>query len=59
MTFVKADFPATQTHPTMLMGLLFRQVSAIFSTEDWDGLRQSNFRVMSAVPEQGVSITEL
>lgn len=59
MTFVKAEFPATQTHAPMLMGLLFRQVHAIFATEDWDGLRQSHFRVMSAVPEQGVSITEL
>ncbi len=59
MTFVKAEFPATQTQAPMLMGLLFRQVRAIFSTEDWDDLRQSHFRVMSAVPEQGVSITEL
>ena len=59
MTFVKGDFPAAQTHAPMLMGLLFRQVHAIFATEDWDGLRQSHFRVMSAVPEQGVSITEL
>ncbi len=59
MTFVKAEFPVTQTHVSMLMGLLFRQVRAIFAAEDWDDLRQSHFRVMSAVPEQGVSITEL
>jgi len=59
MTLVKAEFPATQTHAPMLMGLLLRQVRAIFATEDWDELRQSHFRVMFAVPEQGVSITEL
>jgi DNA-binding MarR family transcriptional regulator len=59
MTFVKAEFPATQTHAPLLMGLLLQQVRAIFATEDWDQLRQSHFRVMSSVPEQGVSITEL
>ena len=59
MSFVKGEFPAEQTHAPMLMGLLFRQVRAIFAAEDWDQLRQSHFRVMSAVPEQGVSITEL
>ena len=59
MTFVKSEFPAAQTHAPLLMGLLLRQVRAIFATEDWDQLRQSHFRVMSSVPEQGVSITEL
>lgn len=59
MNFVKADFPDGQTHAPMLMGLLFRQVRAIFAAEDWNDLRQSHFRVMSAVPERGVSITEL
>jgi DNA-binding MarR family transcriptional regulator len=59
MTFVKADFPVDQTHAPMLMGLLFRQVHAVFEAEDWGGLRQSHFRVMSSVPEGGVNITEL
>ncbi|MEO7421424.1 MAG: MarR family winged helix-turn-helix transcriptional regulator [Ornithinibacter sp.] len=59
MTYVKAEFPAAQTHAPMLMGLLMREVQSIFAAEDWDGLRQSHFRVMSAVPDQGVSITEL
>lgn len=59
MIFVKADFPVEQTHAPMLMGLLFREVHAIFATEDWDDLRHSHFRVMSAVPDQGVSVTEL
>ncbi len=59
MTFVKAEFDPDQTHVPLLMGLLFRQVRQIFDGEDWDGLRQSHFRVVSAVPEGGVSVTEL
>ncbi len=59
MTLVKADFSVDQTHVPMLMGLLFRQVHAIFATEDWNGLRQSHFRVMGSVPVGGVSITDL
>lgn len=59
MNFVKADFSVGQIHAPMLMGLLFQQVHAAFANEDWDDLRQSHFRVMSAVPQRGVSITEL
>lgn len=59
MTFVKSEFPLEETHAPMLMGLLFREVQGIYATEDWDGLRQSHFRVMSAVPDRGVCITEL
>lgn len=59
MTYVKADFPVDQTHAPLLMGLLFRQVHASFATEDWDGLRQSHFRVISAVTREGVTITDL
>lgn len=46
-------------HAPMLMGLLFRQVSATFAAENWRGLRQSHFRVMSCVPREGISITDL
>lgn len=59
MTFVKAEFPLEETHAPLLMGLLFRQVHTIFDKEDWGGLRQSHFRVISSVPSGGVSITEL
>jgi DNA-binding MarR family transcriptional regulator len=59
MTLVKGDFPADRLHAPLLMGLLFRQVRDEFATEDWKGLRQSHFRVLSMVPDQGVSITEL
>jgi DNA-binding MarR family transcriptional regulator len=59
MTYVKADFPADQTHVPMLMGLLYRHIHLVFDAEDWGGLRQSHFRVMSSVPDDGISITEL
>lgn len=59
MTFVKADFSADQIHAPMLMGLLFREVHSIFAAEDWGDLRQSHFRVMASVSDDGVSITEL
>ena len=59
MTLVKGDFPPDRVHAPLLMGLLFRQVRDDFAAEDWDGLRQSHFRVLSMVSDQGVSITEL
>jgi DNA-binding MarR family transcriptional regulator len=59
MTLVKGDFPADRVHAPLLMGLLFREVRSEFAAEDWDGLRQSHFRVLSVVPDRGVSITEL
>lgn len=43
----------------LLMGLLFREVSVTFASEDWEGLRLSHFRVISGVPPEGVSVTEL
>ena len=43
MTTVKG-YPEDELHATLLMGLLFREVRAVFATEDWSGLRQSHFR---------------
>ncbi len=43
----------------MLMGLLLNKVRAAFAGEDWGGLRQSHFRVMTCVPAAGISITDL
>ena len=34
------------------MGLLFREITATFAAEDWAGLRQSHFRVISSVPAE-------
>ena len=59
MTLVKGDFPAGRVHASLLMGLLFRQVRDAFAAENWGGLRQSHFRVLSMVADKGVSITEL
>ena len=50
MSSVKGDFPREELQVPLLMGLLFREVATTFATEDWDGLRQSHFRVISAVP---------
>jgi DNA-binding MarR family transcriptional regulator len=59
MSSVKRVFPAEEHQVPLLMGLLFREVSATFGSEDWDGLRQSHFRVISGVPPEGISVTEL
>jgi DNA-binding MarR family transcriptional regulator len=59
MSSVKRDFPREELQVPLLMGLLFREVSATFAAEDWKGLRQSHFRVISAVPPEGISVTEL
>lgn len=59
MTAVKLDFPREELHAPLLMGLLFREVRSVLASEDWRGLRQSHFRVMSAVPPEGISVTEL
>ena len=59
MSSVKADFPREELQVPLLMGLLFREVSDTFAAEDWDGLRQSHFRVISSVPPEGISVTEL
>ena len=59
MSSVKRDFPTEELQVPLLMGLLFREVSHTFAAEDWNGLRQSHFRVISAVPAEGISVTDL
>lgn len=59
MTSVKGFVPRTELHAALLMGFLLREVRDVFAAEDWKGLRQSHFRVISAVPAEGISITEL
>ena len=59
MTSVKPRVPADEVQVALLMGLLFREIHLVFDAEDWNGLRQSHFRVISDVPEAGISITEL
>ena len=59
MTSVKNFVPEREWHVPLLMGLLLREVAQVFAAEDWNGLRQSHFRVISAVPIGGITITEL
>jgi DNA-binding MarR family transcriptional regulator len=59
MSSVKRIFPPEEHQVPLLMGLLFREISATFASEDWDGLRQSHFRVISGVPPEGISVTDL
>jgi DNA-binding MarR family transcriptional regulator len=59
MTSVNHVVAPDEQHAPMLMGWLLNEVRATFAAEDWDGLRQSHFRVMSSVPADGISITEL
>jgi DNA-binding MarR family transcriptional regulator len=59
MTSVKEQIPQDEVQVALLMGLLFREISQTFADEDWGGLRQSSFRVISAVPEGGINVTEL
>lgn len=48
-----------QRHVMDLVGELFDEVRDVFAAEDWGGLRPSHFRVIAAVPPEGVSVTEL
>jgi DNA-binding MarR family transcriptional regulator len=59
MSSVKRVFPPEERQVALLMGLMFRQVSSIFAAEDWGGLRQSHFRMISSVPPEGISVTDL
>lgn len=59
MTSVNQLGATEDHHAPMLMGLLLNQVRVAFGPEDWGGLRQSHFRVITSVPAEGISITEL
>lgn len=64
MTSVKAKSGtvspgAGRAHVAVLMGQLMQEIRDTFLAEDWDGLRQSHFRLLSLVPAGGIRITEL
>jgi DNA-binding MarR family transcriptional regulator len=59
MASVKVEYPREEWHVPLLMGVLFREVRRGFAEEQWHGLRQSHFRVITSVPEEGISVTEL
>jgi DNA-binding MarR family transcriptional regulator len=65
MTVVKgraaADVTAQgdEVHVAGQMGRLMRSIRTVFAQEDWDGLRQSHFRMLYEIPPDGITITEL
>lgn len=46
-------------HVAVLVGKLMEEIRATFAAEDWHGLRQSHFRLLSLVPPGGISVTDL
>jgi DNA-binding MarR family transcriptional regulator len=46
-------------HVPQLVGKLMLEVRDRFGAEDWDGLRQSHFRLIANVPRGGISVTDL
>ena len=64
MTVVKPwDLPVPPAdaaeHFPMLAGRLMLAVRETMGGEDWGGLRQSHFRLLSSVPREGISISDL
>ena len=59
MTSVNQWLAAEDQHAPLLLGFLLQKARDAFATEDWNGLRQSHFRVLTSVPSAGISITEL
>lgn len=59
MTWVKPDIPPDERHVSMMLGFLAQEMREQLAGSDWHGLRMSHFRVMSGVPAEGVTITEL
>lgn len=48
-----------EPHVAQLMGALMQEIRSTFAAEDWGGLRQSHFRLLSNVPRDGIRITDL
>lgn len=46
-------------HAAVLMGRLMRQIRDTFAVEEWEGLRQSHFRLLHEVPAEGLRVTDL
>ncbi len=57
MISVKGVPPRDEWHAALLLGQLFRRLGPSFA--DGPGLRQSQLRVVSSVPPEGISVTDL
>ena len=58
MTSVKDD-SVGEPHVLQLLDPVLQHFRDLVAGEDWRGLRASHFRMMSAVPARGITITEL
>ena len=63
MTQVKRVAPRIRSdeepNVLQLVGKLMFEVRDTFAAEDWEGLRQSHFRLLTYVPRDGISVTDL
>lgn len=59
MTSVKTWLDPDEVHIAVLVGMLHQRFATAYDPEQWDGLRISHLRVITAVPPDGVSITAL
>ena len=60
MVVVKGESAASyEPHVAILLDRALSAVRGVLTAEDWQGLRQSHFRLLSGVPATGISITEL
>ena len=57
MNSVKGIPPRGEWHAALLLGQLFRRLGDAFG--EGPGLRQSQLRVVSSVPAEGISVTDL
>lgn len=60
MNVVKGEARApSEPHVAILLDHALSAVRTMLMAEEWQGLRQSHFRLLSYVPPAGISITEL
>jgi DNA-binding MarR family transcriptional regulator len=59
MTLVNKVSQTDDAHVARLMGSAFEEIRRALAVHDWQGLRTSHFRVIEAVPDDGISITDL
>ena len=59
MKSVNGAEPTFTPHVAVLLGETLDAIRQIFRTEDWGGLRQSHFRLLTLIPDEGISVTDL
>lgn len=59
MISVKGVPPREEWHAAILLGQLFRRLGDAFGPGPGPGLRQSQLRVLTSVPPEGISVTDL